>query len=123
MSLLGALKAVPWIVAAAGAGAGLWYRGELKDCQASVALDANAAEERLRLAQVADSELRRQLSESLAPIVEDLRRQANDTQIALARVPSTAGCASTPAARAFDGVVRPGGGGPADPRAARPARP
>lgn len=115
--------AVPWALAVAGIGGTLWYRGELKECQASVAIDANKAEERLRRQQAADSELRRLLSESLAPIVEDLRRQTNDTQLALARVPSDPTCGRTPAARAFDGVVRPGGGGQADPGPSRPARP
>lgn len=115
--------ALPWILAAAGLGGALWYRGELKDCRASVAIDAVKAQELVRGQKAADAEFRRQLSESLAPIVDDLRKQANDTQVALARVQSDPNCGRTPAARAFDGVVRPVGGGQADPGRSRPARP
>lgn len=122
------LSWLPWAIAGcsllAGAGGTLWYRGEWKDCQASVAIDANQAQERLRAQQHADAEFRRQLSETLAPIVNDLRKQANDTQIALAKVPSHPQCGGTPAARAFDGVVQPAAEpGQARPGAARPARP
>lgn len=114
---------IPWALAAAGAGGTLYFRGELAQCELSVAVDANKAEEKLRRNQAADAELRRQLSTSLAPILEDLRKQANDTQLALARVASTAGCGNTPAAGAFDRVVRPGSGGQAHPGAPGAARP
>lgn len=117
------LALIPWALAAAGACGTLWYRAELKDCQASVAIDAAKAEERVRGQRDADTELRRQLSESLAPILTDLRKQANDTQIALAKVASNPACGSTDAARAYDRVVRPGGGGQAHPGAQGPARP
>ena len=118
-----ALSIAPWIIAAAGAGGTLWYRGQYVDCQASVAIDANKAEERLRGQQEADTELRRQLSDSLAPILNDLRSQTNATQIALARVQSDPRCTGTPAARTFDQLVRPTGGGKADPGAAGKAGP
>lgn len=118
---------IPWgaaaLALAIGASGTLWYRGELLACQGSVAIDANKAEERLRGAQAADAELRRQLSESLAPILTDLRKQTNDTALALAKVPSNPACRDTPAARSFDRVVRPGSGGQAgagQPGQARP---
>ena len=123
----GILSWLPWALAAVslvvGAGGALWYQAEWKDCQASVAIDAYKAEERLRGQQQADAELRRQLSESLAPIVNDLRKQANDTQVALAKVQSDPRCGNTPAARAFDSIVRPGGGQQAAPGGAGKARP
>lgn len=121
------LSAAPWVIAGLavviGGGGTLWYRSEWKDCQASVAIDANKAEERLRRQQAADAELRRQLSDSLAPIVNDLRKQANDIEVALAKVPSNPACRDTPAARAFDSGVRPAQPGQAGAGPSRPARP
>lgn len=113
---------VPLAIAAAAVALALWYRAEWKDCQASVAIDANKAEERLRGQQQADSELRRQLSETLAPIVNDLRKQANDTQVALAKVQSDPRCGGTDAARAYDRIVQPAAGGKAGAGAPGPAR-
>ncbi len=121
--MLALLKAAPWIIAAAGVGGALYYRGELAQCRASVAIDAAKAEERVRGQRDADAELRRQLSESLAPIVDDLRRQANDVHVALAKVPSNPACRDTPAARGFDGLVRPGDRGQAGPGPSGPAGP
>lgn len=123
----GILSWLPWAIAAVslvgGAGGTLWYRSEWKDCQASVAIDAAKAAEKVATAKGADAELRRQLSESLAPIVSDLRKQANDTQVALAKVQSDPRCTGTPAARAFDSVVRPAGAGQAGPGQPGQARP
>jgi hypothetical protein len=54
-----------------------------------------------------DAAFTRQLEEKLAPVINDLRKQADDTQVALAKVPSNPNCAHTPAANAFDSSVRP----------------
>ena len=109
--LSGRLAWVPWAVAgvalAAGGGGTLWYRNEWKDCQASVALDAAPAEEKLNAQKSLDAAFTRQLEEKLAPVINDLRKQADDTQVALAKVPSNPSCARTPAANAFDSSVRP----------------
>jgi len=49
---LSGLSWLPWAIAAGslaiGAGGTLWYRAEWKDCQASVAIDAAKAEEKVR---------------------------------------------------------------------------
>jgi hypothetical protein len=126
----GGFAKLPWIIAgamtlvgAAGAGAGLWYRSEWKACEASVALDANKAEEKLRAAQAADAALRNRIEAQLAPIVKQLEDQANATQVALAKVPSDPSCAHTRAADAYDGSVRPERRQQADPGKPRSARP
>lgn len=123
MSFLSLLKAVPWVVAALGIGGALWYRGELKDCQASVAIDAVKAAEVVRAQQERDAKFTRDLEETLRPIVRAVQEQGNATQIALAKVKSDPNCARTPAANAYDSIVRPAdrgqaGAGPKD--AARP---
>ena len=97
MGLLGTagIAALAFAAGAASTVSALYYR------------DANKAEERLRVAQVLDNELRIQISNNLEPILENLRRQSNDTATALAKVPSNPVCNNTPAANAFDRVVRP----------------
>lgn len=123
MNLLALLKAAPWIIAAAGVGGALYYRGELKDCQASVAIDAAKAAEAVRAVQERDAKFTRELEETLRPIVRAVQEQGHETQIALAKVKSDPNCARTPAAGAFDSIVRPAGGGQAHPGAPGAARP
>jgi hypothetical protein len=122
----GVLSWLPWALAGmalvAGGGGTLWYRGEWKDCQASVAIDAAKAEEKVRAQKDADAKFTRSLAEQLKPITDAIQEQTNATQIALAKVKSDPNCAHTPAANAFDGVVRPSGV-EARPGQSRPARP
>jgi hypothetical protein len=122
----GVLSWLPWALAgmalAAGGGGTLWYRGKWKDCQASVAIDAAKAEEKVRAQKDADAKFTRGLAEQLRPITDAIQEQMNATQIALTKVKSDPNCAHTPAANAFDGVVRPGGI-EAHPGQSRPARP
>ncbi len=123
---LSGLSWLPWAIAAGslavGAGGTLWYRGEWKDCQASVAIDAAKAQEKVNVQKEADAKFTRSLAEQLKPITDAIQEQTNATQIALAKVKSDPNCAHTPAANAFDGVVRPGGV-EARPGQSRPARP
>ena len=51
-------------------------------------LDTARAEEKVNAAKAADAAMTCVLEEQLAPVVADLRRQANATQVALAKVPS-----------------------------------
>ncbi|MBV8409124.1 MAG: hypothetical protein JOY64_15955 [Alphaproteobacteria bacterium] len=121
------LRWLPWAIAGvaivAGAGGTLWYRGQYLACQASVALDAAKAEEKLNAQKAADAAFTRTLELKLAPITKAIEEQANATQLALAKVPSNPNCARTPAAAAFDGSVRPdgqqAGAGPARPAGPR----
>ncbi len=103
---------LPWAVAGvmgiAGAGGTLWYRMQWVECEASVARDANKAQEQLRLQQEADAKFRNNLQEQLAPILQGIRDQNQNVQVALAKVKSDPNCAATPAARAFDSIVQPG---------------
>lgn len=118
-----ALQLAPWVIAAAGVGGALWYRGEWKDCQASVAIDAARAEEKVRAQRDADAKFTRSLAEQLKPITTAIQEQSDATQVALAKVRSDPNCARTPAAAAFDAGVVPQRGQQAGPGAARPARP
>jgi hypothetical protein len=117
---------LPWAVAGvailAGGGGTLWYRAQYESCQASVAIDAARAEEKLNAQKAADAAFTRTLERELAPITKAIEEQANATQLALAKVPSNPSCAHTPAADAFDGSVRPNGQ-QAGAGAARPAGP
>ena len=110
---LGSLSWLPWTIAGislvTGAGGTLWYRAQYESCQASVALDAARAAEKVNAQKSLDAAFTRQLEEKLAPVINDLRKQADDTQVALAKVPSNPSCAHTPAANAFDSSVRPNG--------------
>ncbi|MFO1081922.1 MAG: hypothetical protein U1E23_14990 [Reyranellaceae bacterium] len=103
--------------------AALFFRAELKDCQASAAIEAAKSQERVNAAQASDAAMTLQLETKLRPIVDQLQEQANATQRALARVPSNPACARTPAADAFDRSVRPAPGRPGDPGAPGGARP
>lgn len=123
MSALALLKAAPWIIAALAAGATLYYRAELAACSASVAIDAAKAAEAVRVQQERDAAFTRELEESLRPIVRAVQEQGHATQVALAKVKSDPNCARTPAAAAYDSIVRPAAGGQAGPGAAGAARP
>ncbi len=107
----------------AGAGGTIWYRMKWRECVASVAIDVAKAEEKVRTFRDADSEFRRQLSESLRPVIDDLQRQNTNVQLALGKVKSDPRCVGTDAARAFDGVVRPSQSNQADPRPTGQTRP
>lgn len=118
---------LPWALAAAslvaGSGGTLWYRMQWKDCEASVAIDAAKAEEKVRAQKESDAKFTRELAEALKPITSKIQEEANGTREALAKVKSDPNCKATPAASAFDaGVVRPPGA-EANPRPPRPARP
>lgn len=120
---MGWLALAPWGIAAAAAGAALWFKAELATCEASVAMEAAKAAEKVIAQQERDAELTRNLEEQLRPIVRAVQEQGHATQIALAKVKSDPNCGRTDAARAYDSIVRPGdrgqaGAGPKD--AARP---
>jgi len=110
-----ALAALPWLLAGLGLVGTLGYRSAWEECKASVALDALKAAERVAAAKVADEQFTRALEVQLRPITAAIRDQANATTVALSKVKSDPNCAATPAARAFDSGVRPGGQ-PAGPR-------
>lgn len=114
--------AVPSAIAIGAVFLALWYRGEWKDCQASVAIDAAKAEEKVRVEKEADARFTRQLEEKLRPVIDAIQEQGNATTVALAKVKSDPNCMRTPAAHAFDGIVQPPGA-KADPGPSRPARP
>ncbi|MFO1081857.1 MAG: hypothetical protein U1E23_14660 [Reyranellaceae bacterium] len=116
------LRLAPWAIALCAVGVALFFRGEWKDCKASIALEAARAQERVAAAKASDAALVRQLEDRLAPVVRSLQEQANATQLALAKVPSNPACVRTPAADAFDRSVRPAGR-PADPGPAGAAGP
>lgn len=113
--------ALPTAIAVVAVVLALWYRGEWKDCQASVAIEAAKAEEKVRAQKDADARFTRELEEKLRPVIDAIQEQGNATSVALAKVKSDPNCVRTPAAGAFDGIVRPGI--EAGPGAARPARP
>lgn len=120
---MGWLGLAPWGIAAAAAGAALLFKSELADCQAEAATGAAKAAEAVRAQQERDAKLTRDLEEQLRPIVRAVQEAGHATQIALAKVKSDPNCARTPAAGAFDSIVRPGGGGQTDPRPKDAARP
>ena len=122
MSPLALLKAAPWFIAMAAVCAALWFKAELADCQASVAIDAAKAAEAVRAQQERDAKFTRDLEETLRPIVRAVQEQGHAAQIALAKVKSDPNCGRTDAARAFDGIVQPRGGqaGTGAPNAAKP---
>lgn len=101
----------PWVLAGAmlvaGAGGTMYYRMEWLDCKASIAIDANLAQEKLRVQREADTKFRNNLSEQLAPILTDIRNQNQNVQTALAKVKSIPACSNTDAARAYDSIVQP----------------
>jgi hypothetical protein len=59
-------------------GGTFWYHSEWKDCQASVALDAAHAKEKLNAQKSLDASVTRQVEEKLAPVINDLRKRADD---------------------------------------------
>lgn len=124
---LGALSWLPWAIAAGslivGAGGTLWYRGEWKSCQASVAIEAAQAEAKVNAQKDADAKFRNELEAKLAPLTKQIQDSNNATQVALAKVKSVAACGNTPAAAAFDANVLPSGAVQAPAAPARPARP
>jgi hypothetical protein len=108
------LSWLPWaiagtsaVLALGGAGMGLWYANKYHQCQASVAIDANKAQEMVRQRQAADEEFTRQVAEKLAPIVDSLEKANSNVQIAIAKAKSIEVCNTSDAARAFDNIVRP----------------
>lgn len=101
----------------------LWYRGEYHDCQASVAIEAAKAEEKVRVQKEADAKFTRELGEQLKPVRDAIQEQSNATSVALAKVKSDPNCLRTPAASAFDAGVLPKSGQQANPRAPGAARP
>jgi len=78
--------------------------------------------EKLNAQKTLDAAFTLQLEEKLVPVVNDLRNQADETQVALAKVPSNPSCAHTPAANAFDSNMRPVGE-QTGPGSSQPARP
>ena len=107
--LAAALRAAPWVIAGLGVAGTLYYRERLSSCRASVAIDAAKAAEKVAAAKAADEKFTRALEEQLQPLRDAIRDQAHATTIALSKVRSDPNCAATPAARAFDSGVRPGG--------------
>lgn len=107
---MGWLGLAPWGIAAAAAGAALWFKAELATCEASAAIGAAKAAEAVRDQQERDAKLTRELEEQLRPIVRAVQEAGHATQVALAKVKSDPSCGRTDAARAFDGIVQPLGG-------------
>ncbi len=106
MSLLGLLRYAPWVIAGLAVALALWYRGEYKDCQASIATDAAKAQERARVLREADEAFTNKLEDTARGIKDAIRDESTNTQVALAKAKGNKDCVSTPAARAFiDGVV------------------
>ncbi len=105
-----------------GASGTLWYRSEYKDCQASVAIEAAKAEEKLNAQKEADAKFTRGLEEATKTIKDEIREKANATQAELAKVKSDPNCLRTPAASAFDQRLQPNPQPPASgpPRPAKP---
>lgn len=114
--------AAPWIIAGLGIVGALYYRERYQSCRASGAIEAAKAEEKVRAQKEADAKFTRVLEEQLQAATAEIRSHAHAASIALAKVKSDPNCASTDAARAFDGGVRPVGP-KADPGPSRPARP
>lgn len=110
LSVLGpALRALPWMLAGLGVTGTLYYRERLSACQASVAIDAAKAAEKVAAAKEADAKFTRALEEQLQPLRDAIREQSHETIVALSKIRSNPACAATPAGRAFDSGVRPGG--------------
>lgn len=107
MSLLGLLRYAPWVIAGLAVTAALWYRGEYKDCQASIATDAAKAQERARVLREADEAFTNRLEDAARGIKDAIRDESTNTQVALAKVRSDPNCRQTPAAAAFDATVVP----------------
>ena len=117
-----ALKALPWVLAVAGLVGTLWFREKATACESSKLAEAIEAARQVAAAKADDAKLTRSLEEQLRPVMAAIQEQRHATATALARVQSDPNCASTAAARAFDGGMRASGqqagSGPA-----RPARP
>lgn len=103
------LSRLPWVLAALGIVAAAIQTARLANCRTSIAIEANKAQAAVAAAKEADARFTRALEEQLRPITDAIRDQAHATAIALSKVRSDPNCAATPAARAFDGGVRPGG--------------
>lgn len=103
------LRAMPWILVGLGVTGTLYYRERLSACQASVAIDAAKAAEQVAAAKEADAKFTRALEEQLQPLRDAIREQSHETIIALSKIRSNPACTATPAGRAFDSGVRPGG--------------
>lgn len=117
-----AVKVAPWALAGLAMILAIHFRGQWQACRASVAIEAAKAAEKVAAAKEADAKFTRVLEEQLQPIRDAIRDQARDAAIALSKVKSDPNCVSTPAGRAFDLGVRPGGQ-QAGPRPPGPARP
>lgn len=105
-----ALRFAPWIIVALALAAALWFRAELKDCEAATAIEANKAQEAVRRARDADATMTRALAEQAIQIKTALQEQSNAALAAMARVKSDPNCSRTPAAGAFDAGVLQGQG-------------
>ncbi len=107
MSPIVILSVAVAIVGLAGATGTFWYRGQYEACQASVAIEAAKAEEKLNAQKEADAKFTRGLAEATRTIKEEIRERANATQVELAKVKSDPNCLRTPAGAAFDARVQP----------------
>ena len=107
ISVLTIIKFAPWILAGVGAAGTLWYRDQYHQSEASNAVEANKAQAAVAAAKARDEIFTRGLEDQLRPVVDAIREQGNATQVALAKVKSDPNCGRTPAATAFDRLVRP----------------
>ncbi len=109
MSPIAILSIALAIVGLTGATGTLWYRSQYEACQASVAIEAAKAEEKLNAQKEADAKFTRGLAEATRTIKEEIRERANATQVELAKVKSDPNCLRTPAGAAFDARLQPTG--------------
>ena len=99
----------PWVLAGGAIVTTAVQTARLANCRTSIAVEANKAQAKVAAAKEADAKFTRALEEQLRPITDAIRDQSHATAIALSKVRSDPNCAAPPAARAFDGGVRPGG--------------
>ena len=100
-----AWKAGPWITAALAILFGLYERAGWSAEEAARAADLVAAQQAVRLAQIADATRTREIEDAHAAEVAYLKEQANVREISIAQAPATAVCAGSPAMRTlFDGL-------------------
>ena len=99
----------PWVLTGAAAVTTAVQTARLANCRTSIAVEANKAQAKVAAAKEADARFTRVLEEQLQPLRDAIREQAHATTVALSKVRSDPNCVATPAGRAFDLGVRPGG--------------
>ena len=109
MKLYWAALRNPWILllvsAALGASGTSWYRMRWLNEVVARSSDILKAEEQIRKAKEVDARRTQELSDQLAAAIALTKEEANARSIAIARVPVTDACATSPAMRALvDGL-------------------